>query len=158
MKKLIIVALFIAGAFIACKKDDDKVTPVTAVDLLASGTWNIDTIGFDADKNGSIDEAVPGGFEECELDNTLTFNKDSVSGVYDEGALKCDSADPQTIDFGYELKNGDSVINFTGNLPGELKGDVNILTLTTTQFIMSKRIVVTFPVQFDKNLIISLKK
>jgi hypothetical protein len=159
MKKPIIVALILAGfAFYACKKDDDNVTPVTAVDLLASGTWNIDTIGFDGDKNGSIDEAVPGGLQACEMDNTLTFNKDSISGVFDEGPAKCDSTDPQTIDFGYELKNGDSVINFTGNLPGELKGDVNILTLTNTQFIMSKRIVVTFPVQFDKNLIISLKK
>ena len=117
----------------------------------------IDTIGFDANKDGTIDEAVPGGFQECELDNTLTFNKDSVSGVFDEGALKCDAADPQTIDFGYQLK-GDSVINFSGNLPGELKGDVNILTISNTQLVMSKRIVVTFPVQFDKNLIISLFK
>ena len=159
MKKPIIVALLFTGfALFACKKDNDKVTPLTTVDLLASGTWSIDTIGFDGDKNGTIDEAVPGGFQACELDNTLTFNKDSATGVYDEGALKCDSADPQTIDFGYELKNGDSVINFTGNLPGELKGDVNILTLTNNQLIMSKRIVVTFPVQFDKNLIISLKK
>ncbi len=125
--------------------------------MLASGTWKIDTIGFDANKDGTIDEPVPGGFQECELDNTLTFNKDSVSGVFDEGALKCDAADPQTIDFGYQLK-GDSVINFSGNLPGELKGDVNILTISNTQLVMSKRIVVTFPVQFDKNLIISLFK
>jgi hypothetical protein len=159
MKKPLIVALVLAGfAFFACNKDDDNDNPpVTTVDLLASGTWKIDTIGFDADKNGTIDEGVPGGLQACQLDNTLTFNKDSVSGVFDEGAAKCDTADPQTIDFGYQLK-GDSVINFTGNLPGELKGDVNILTLSNTQLIMSKRIVVTFPVQFDKNLIISLTK
>jgi hypothetical protein len=159
MKKPIIVALIVAGcAFVACNKDDDNNNPaVTTIDLLASGTWKIDTIGFDANKDGTIDEAVPGGFQECELDNTLTFNKDSVSGVFDEGALKCDAADPQTIDFGYQLK-GDSVINFSGNLPGELKGDVNILTISNTQLVMSKRIVVTFPVQFDKNLIISLFK
>lgn len=159
MKKPIIVALFLAGFAIAsCDKDDDNGTPVTAVDLIASGTWNIDTIGFDADKNGSIDSPVPGGFDACELDNTLTFNKDSVTGVFDEGALKCNASDPQTRDFQWQLKNGDSVINFTGDLPGELKGDVNILTLTNTQFIMSKRIVLTFPVQFDQNIIISLQK
>ena len=160
MKKPLIVVLILAGfAFFACKKDDDnEPTPVTSIDLLTSGVWNIDTIGFDADKNGTIDEAIPGGFQECELDNTLLFNKDSVTGVFDEGAMKCDSLDPQTIDFGYQLKNGDSVINFTGNLPGELKGDVNIQSLTNTQFIMSKRIVITFPIQIDKNLIIALKK
>jgi hypothetical protein len=159
MKKPIIVALLLAGFAIAsCDKDDDNDTPVTAVDLITSGTWSIDTIGFDADKNGTIDSPVPGGFDACDLDNTLTFNKDSATGVFDEGALKCDPADPQSIDFGYQLKNNDSVINFTGNLPGELKGDVNILTLTNTQFIMSKRVVLTFPVAFDQNIIISLKK
>ena len=159
MKKPIIVALLLAGFAIAsCDKDDDNDTPVTAVDLITSGTWNIDTIGFDADKNGTIDSPVPGGFDSCDLDNTLTFNKDSATGVFDEGALKCDPSDPQSIDFGYQLKNNDSVINFTGNLPGELKGDVNILTLTNTQFIMSKRVVLTFPVAFDQNIIISLKK
>lgn len=159
MKKPVIVALILAGfTFFACKKDDDdKVTPVTAVDLLASGAWKIDTVGFDADKNGTIDEAVPSGFlEECDLDNTLTFNKDGATGVADEGATKCDPSDPQTINYGYQLKNGDSVINFTGDLPDELKGDVNIITLSNTQFIMSKRIVVA-PV-FDENLIIAFKK
>jgi hypothetical protein len=158
MKKPVIVALALTCAtFFACKKDDDKVTPVTAVDLLASGAWRIDTIGFDGDKNGSIDEAVPSGFvEACDLDNTLTFNKDGATGVADEGAAKCDPADPQTIDFGYQLKNGDSVINFTGNLPDELKGDVNIITLSNTQFILSKRVVIA-PI-FDENLIIAFKK
>ena len=158
MKKPVIVALILAGfTFFACKKDDDKVTPVTTVDLLASGAWKFDTIGFDADNNGSIDEAVPPGIvEACDLDNTLTFNKDGATGIADEGATKCNAADPQTINFGYQLKNGDSVINFTGNLPDELKGDVNIVTLSNTQFILSKRIVIA-PI-FDENLIISLKK
>lgn len=160
MKKPIIVAFLVAGLaiIISCNKGDDDDNPVTAVDLITNGTWNIDTIGFDSDKNGTIDSPIPGGFEECELDNTLTFNKDSATGVFDEGALKCDSSDPQTTDFGWQLKNADSVINFTGNLPGELKGDVNILTISNTQFTMSKRVVLTFPVQFDQNLIISLKR
>lgn len=159
MKKALIAALlFTVIAAVSCKKDDDTDNAVTAVDLIASGTWKIDTIGFDADKNGTIDSPVPGGFDACELDNTLTFNKDTATGVFDEGAAKCDPADPQTIDFQWQLKNGDSVINFAGNLPGELQGDVNILTLTNTQLIMSKRVVLTFPVQFDQNIIISLQK
>ena|SRR5690348_9721817 len=158
MKKPVIVALIFAGfVFYACKKDDKTTNPTaTTVDLLANGAWKIDTIGFDDNKDGVIDEAIPGGFQACELDNTLTFNKDSVSGVFDEGATKCDPADPQTIDFGYHLK-GDTVINFSGNLPGELQGDVNIVTLSNTQLIMSKRIVITFP-PIDKNIIISLTK
>ena len=159
MKKALIAALLFTGIAVAsCSKDDDNDDAVTAVDLIASGTWKIDTIGFDSDKNGSIDSPVPGGFDACELDNTLTFNKDTATGVFDEGALKCDAADPQTLDFQWMLKNGDSVINFSGNLPGELQGDVKILTLTNTQLIMSKNVVLTFPVQFDQNIIISLQK
>lgn len=163
MKKVLIAALMLSGfAIVSCDKDDDNDDPVTAVDLITNGTWTIDTIGFDSDKNNTIDSPVPGGLKACELDNTLTFKQNDTTttktGVFDEGALKCDSGDPQSIDFGWELKNGDSTINFSGNLPGELKGDVNIITLTNTQMILSKRVVLTFPVQFDQNLIISLKK
>lgn len=158
MKKPVIVALIFAGfVFNACKKDDKTTNPTaTTVDLLANGTWKIDTIGFDDNNDGVIDEAIPGGVEACELDNTLTFNKDSVSGVFDEGATKCDPANPQTVDFGYHLK-GDTVINFSGTLPEELQGDVHIVTLSNTQLIMSKRIMIPFP-PIDKNIIISLTK
>src|SRR5690242_10505237 len=134
MKKILIAALMLSGfAIVSCDKDDNNDDPVTAVDLLTAGTWEVDTIGFDSDKNGSLDSPVPTGLKPCELDNTLTFKADSTqTGVFDEGALKCDPSDPQSVNFGWTLKNGDSVINFTGDLPGELKGDVNILTLTNT--------------------------
>jgi hypothetical protein len=160
MKKTLIAVLMLTGlAVVSCDKDDDNDTPVTAVDLIASGTWLIDTIAFDSNKDGTIDSPVPGGLKACELDNTLTFNKsDSSTGVFDEGPLKCAPSDEQSKDFVWELKNGDSVINFSGDFPGELKGDVNILSLTNTQLIMSKRVVLTFPVSFDQNLIISLRK
>lgn len=159
MKNVLIAALLLSGLAIAsCDKDDDNDTPVTAVDLITTGTWLIDTIAFDANKDGTIDSPFPGGFEACELDNTLTFNKDSATGVYDEGALKCDAGDPQSTNFEWALKNGDSTMTITGDVPDELKGDVNIITLTNTQLIMSKRIVLTFPISFDQNLIISLRK
>ena len=159
MKKAIIVALMFAGfATVSCDKDDDNDSdPVTALDLVTSATWKIDTIGFDSDKDGNIDSPIPGGFQACELDNVITFYRDST-GIFDEGATRCDSADPQTIDFQWMFKNNDSVINFQGNLPGELKGDVNILTLTNTNFVMSKRVNITFPVPFDQNIIIALQK
>lgn len=159
MKKFLVAALFLSGfAIVSCDKDDDNDDPVTAVDLITTGTWIIDTIGFDSDKNGSIDSPVPGGLDACELDNTLTFNKDSATGVFDEGALKCQPGDPQSSNFEWQLKNSDSVMTITGDIPGELKGDVNIVTLTNTQLIMSKRVVLSFPVEFDQNLVISLRK
>jgi hypothetical protein len=161
MKKALFVALLFAGlATVSCNKDDDddnNTPPVTAVDLITAGAWSIDTIGFDTDLNGTIDTEIPGGFEACDLDNTLSFNKDST-GVFDEGAAKCDPADPQTIPFEWYFKSNDSIINFSGDLPGELKGDVNVLTLSNTQLVMSKRITITFPAPFDQNVIIALKK
>jgi hypothetical protein len=158
MKKAIIVAMvFIGFATVACKKDKTENKTVTKADLVASTTWSIDTIGFDMDKNGTIDSEVPGGFKPCEMDNTIKFNKDST-GIFSEGALKCDSADPQEIPFTWLLKQNDSVINIQGNLPGEMKGDINILTLSNTNFVLSKPITVTFPVPFNANLIIALKK
>lgn len=159
MKKAILVAIVSIGiAAIACNKNNDGDNePVAAVDLVTSTTWRIDTIGFDMDKNGEIDSEVPGGLDSCDMDNTLTFSRDST-GVFDEGALKCDSADPQTIAFNWHLKANDSIINIDGNLPGELRGDINIKTLTDASFVMSKEINSTFPVPFNGNLIVSLQK
>jgi hypothetical protein len=163
MKKALLVALVFAGlAAVSCNKDDDddnnNPPPAeTAVDVITAGAWSIDTIGFDTDMNGVIDTEVPGGFEACEMDNTLTFNKDST-GVFDEAAAKCDAADPQTIPFQWYFTSNDSIINFQGDLPGELTGDVNVLTLTSSSLVMSKRITITFPAPFDQNLIIALKK
>ena len=58
MKKVLIAALMLSGfAIVSCDKDDDNDDPVTAVDLITNGTWTIDTIGFDSDKNGTIDSA-----------------------------------------------------------------------------------------------------
>lgn len=157
MKNAIVVAtLFLAVAAVSCNKDDDD-KPVTARDRLTSASWKIDTIGFDMDKNGEIDSAVPGGFDSCDLDNTITFSSDST-GVFDEGAMKCDPADPQTTAFTWQLSQDEKVLTIVGDIPGELEGDVNILTLEDANLVLSKNVVSDFPVPFDANLIVSLKK
>lgn len=157
MKKAILVAMvFIGIVIVGCKKNEDNI-PVTPVDIITASTWKIDTIGFDMDKNGVIDQPLPGGLGACELDNTITFSDDST-GVFDEGAAKCDPGDAQSIPFTWELTQNDKVIAIDGNLPGELKGSINILTLDNSNFVLSKNIVSTFPVPFDANLIIALTK
>ena len=156
MKNAFVVAtLFLAIAAVSCKKDDDD--PVTTAEMLTSATWKIDTVGFDMDKNGEIDSPVPGGLDACELDNTLTFSSDST-GVFDEGATKCDAGDPQSTPFTWQLTENDKVLTITGNIPGELDGNVDILQLDNASLILSKEISSDFPVPFNANLIISLKK
>ena len=62
MKKAFLVAVTLAGiATVGCKKDKDVEEPPSTVDLITSTTWKIDTIGFDENKDGQIDGALPGG-------------------------------------------------------------------------------------------------
>jgi hypothetical protein len=159
MKKAIVVAsLFLAVAVVSCDKDDDDDNMTTA-QIIASTTWNIDTIAFDMDKNGSIDAPVP-GLETCELDNTFTFSADST-GVFDEGATKCDAADPQNTPFEWQLSSDEKKMTIAGDFSGELdqvNGDVDILAVSRDSLVLSKLITLTFPVQFSGNLILKLKK
>jgi hypothetical protein len=159
MKTAILVALVSIGILsVSCKKDkDDDDNNPTSAEILTSAAWSIDTIAFDTDKNGEMDTPIPGGFDDCDLDNTLTFSADST-GVFNEGALKCDPNDPQTIPITWSLKENDKVINITGDLPGELNGDVKILELTETSFVMSKNINIVTPFPTNTDLIIALKR
>lgn len=160
MKKVLLPAAAVAGLlFCACSKKDSTpdTTPApvaTAADIMTAHTWKIDTIAFDTDKNGSIDMAVPGGLKPCDLDNTLTFKKDST-GLFDEGGSKCVDSVAQTTPFTWNLSNSDSVVNITG-IPGQLNGVINVLTLNDSSLIMSK------PIPYNNNttvnLIVALKK
>lgn len=156
MKNAIVVAaLFLAVAAVSCKKDKNEDEGLTTFQLITSSNWKIDTIGWDMDKNGVIDGAV--SLQDCELDNTLTFSADST-GVFDEGATKCEDADPQTSPFTWTLNDSTKVLTINGDIPGELEGDVSILLVNETNLVLSKRIVTTFPTQFDANLIVELEK
>jgi hypothetical protein len=159
MKKAILVAsIFIAIATVGCKKDDDDdTTPATAEDVMVSTSWKIDTIGWDLDENGEIDAALPVGYiKPCDLDNTLTFMKDST-GIFDEGPSICDSTSEQTVPFTWKLSENDSIMTIDG-VPGELDGDVKVLLISNTNLKFSKRVHQDFPVSFDELMIIALKK
>ncbi len=98
-KLLTVLSVLLALSFSACKKDDKK---SSATDYLTSGNWKIVS---DQEKIGSADwvETI-GDYDACELDNFYKFNTDNT-GVYDEGASKCDPADPQTVPLTWELLN-----------------------------------------------------
>jgi hypothetical protein len=157
-KAILVAATFVVIATVACKKDkeDDK---KTAVDLITASAWKIDTIGWDKNSDGQIDEALQAGiFAPCDLDNTLTFATDST-GFFDEGATKCNPADEQTTPFTWNFAGANNdTLNIDGNLPGELAGQVRVLSLTDANLKLSKHFSLTFPYQFDANLIIALKK
>ena len=125
--------------------------------LLPATPGKLTPLGFDNDANGVIDNAVPGGFQTCELDNTINFSSDST-GVFDEGATKCSVTDPQNTPFTWYFKDGEKTVHIDGNLQGELAGDAKILSLTNTTLVITKEVTVTDPIAFTSNLIIALKK
>jgi hypothetical protein len=137
----------------SCKKDKDD---ASRTELITSAAWKYDKAMVDSDSDGDGDIDVPAGtVDECEADNTLTFKTDGT-GVINEGATKCDSGDPQTVNFTWTFTNNETTINIpVGVFPG-FSGDVKILSLTSTKLQLQK--VVTVPgIPLPVNLIVDLK-
>lgn len=129
---LMILVLSIAWASCGKSNSNNNNSNVT---LLTKSTWKFDTAGIDLDKNGTIDQE-DNSLEPCFKDNTYMFNKDSTV-VMDEGATKCNAADPQTSTYSWTITNGN---------PSILKSDVNpilaeglkIKTLSDTKLVVYK--------------------
>lgn len=122
-----IFALLLVTAFTNCSKDGSS-SPASKTELLTKQSWKIDQSGVDADKNGTID--VPDTWEACQLDNTFLFKADGT-GVFDEGATKCNDSDAQTGSFTWLFKTNETILS--GDIPQlSLSGDANISKLTST--------------------------
>src|SRR5215216_255299 len=94
MKKVILLHAIIAMLFISsCKKEDNK--PQTKTDYLTSGTWIVTAVTSDEDGDGTYETNDFVDFDECYRDNFYTFHSDG-KWEQNEGATKCDDADPQT--------------------------------------------------------------
>ena len=112
----------------------------TKTELISKSTWRFDHAGLDLDNNGTIDSPLPAGvLENCDTDGTLTFNSNGT-GVGDEGATKCDAADPQTANFNWSFKNGETVISITNITFGGLSGDFKLVSLTESEFTLEKTV------------------
>jgi hypothetical protein len=147
---LLFTALIISTG---CKKNSS--TKKTNTELLTQSTWRYDHSGLDLDNNGTIDSPVPAGMlQSCDTDNTISFNTGGT-GVLDEGATKCNAANPQTVPFTWSFKNNESIINFSNVVFGGLTGDVKMISLNDTQLTLEKD--VTYAVGVTVNVIIVLK-
>ena len=158
VKSTALAALFCSGLlWPACKKDDKKSPAKTNFEMLSASSWKIDTIGFDMDRNGTIDAEIPGGLAACQHDNTFAFLTDGT-GTYDEGPLKCDDSDPQSLSFNWYLAADNKVLNLSGNLPEELTGDFTIISLSETALMVYKQVSIESSAPVTANLIVALKK
>lgn len=154
MKCLFTVAVFTSILVSAsCSKNESAGS--TKTELLVSAPWKYNDAGLDVNKDGFIDTGLPPGYlYDCDKDNTITFKNDGT-GIIDEGAVKCDPANPQTTPFTWTFKNGETVINFPTAVLPNISGDVTIHTLTSTELVLLKEINIGTPTTI--NVIMKLK-
>ena len=149
MKQVLLACICILAISAGCKKGDSK----SRTELLAQASWKYADAGLDANRDGTIDSPVPPGFlQDCDLDNTITFNTNGT-GVVDEGASKCDPSNPQSEPFSWTFKNNEQVITFSNISFGGLNGDVTVKTISGSQLELHKEINMGFLV----NVIVVLR-
>lgn len=132
MKTAVLTILAFASLFVfclSCKKSNDNSTPPKSKTvLLTQSSWKVQSVGIDADNNGTVDQDVTSSLSACQLDNTYSFKSDST-GTMDEGATKCSSTDPQTTSFTWGFRNNETVLTGTFSFS---QGDASILSMTDT--------------------------
>ncbi|MCY7310903.1 MAG: hypothetical protein LH619_09000, partial [Chitinophagaceae bacterium] len=76
----------------------------------------------------------------CQKDNITSFIAGG-SGSGDEGATKCNAADPQTVSFTWSFQSGETMLTTSSPLiPGGTSGSSTstIVSLTETQLVLSQ--------------------
>lgn len=135
---LLAISLLLIIFSLGCKKGGSG--PKSRTDLLAQAAWKYDNAAVDIDRNGTPDGPLPPGvLQACDLDNTITFNSNGT-GVVDEGATKCNGANPQTAPFTWTFKDNEQVITFANIAFGGLDGDVKVVTLNETKLELHKEV------------------
>ncbi len=110
MKKIIWPSLMILIILIACKKDETPSgTLSTKASQLTNGTWKITAVVSDDDGNGSYETDDFATFFPCYADNYFVFKTNSQLEM-NEGATKCDPADPQTESGTWSLTDNEANI------------------------------------------------
>ena len=129
-------------AFFSCKKNDSSSGGTSKTTLISQQSWQFNNAGLDPNKDGTIDQDISSFVSACLKDNTVAFAA-TGSGTADEGATKCNSADPQTIPFTWGFASNETMINITGNAIAGKGGQYKIIALNSTQFSLSKDTTIT---------------
>ena len=149
-KRMFSYALLIlvsVAVIIACKKSsDNNNTTKTKTQLITSATWK-----FDNAKVAGAD--ISAFLDACDKDNTVTFTSNG-SGTADEGATKCDAADPQSVPFTWTFENNETTLQASAPLFPGGNGTFTIITLNDTQLVVSQDIDVSGSSQ---NAVITMK-
>lgn len=121
-KNMFLLASAALITFASCKKEEIQTSAPDTQSFLTSGNWKMvaeTTSGTDSFQN----------HEECETDNTFTFNTNGEA-IFDEGATKCDVYAEQTTTGSWAFSDNEKkkVILTETNLALE----IDIMELTST--------------------------
>lgn len=138
MKKITLLVMSVAMlALGSCKKDDDNnPTPSTSkTGILIAKPWKetARTISPAIDINGKMVTDLYAEGEECDNDDIYKFNADKTY-VAEEGATKCNPADPQVWDTGTWSFNADETQLIVNSL---VQTNYNILSISGTKATLS---------------------
>ncbi len=127
LKPVLAIVLLSSFCFFACKKSSTHVK--TNTELLTQASWKFDNATL-----GGVD--VSSQLDQCETDNIITFSSGG-SGIIDEGATKCNSGDPQTNPFDWNFASNETVLHVSTALFSGGSSDLDIVTLSDTQLVVS---------------------
>jgi hypothetical protein len=142
MKKPIQLAallLIMAGVlpFQACKKDENN-TPKTKTELITTGSWKMTAFtinpAIDFDLDGDTESNLFDILDGCAKDDFTTF-KTNGTAEGNEGASKCDNADPQTYSLDWSFASNETKLNLDGD-------EYDLVELTATKLKISASFVV----------------
>jgi len=140
MQKRLILSTSIFVFFLvlnsSCSKNDDPPPAVkTKTDLITKTTWKFN----DAKVSGV---SVAAFLQLCQKDNILTFLT-AGTGTADEGATKCNAADPQTSPFTWSFQTSETVLFVSTPFFAGGSSTFTIVSLTETELVVSQNITVS---------------
>jgi hypothetical protein len=129
---LLLASAFALMALPSCTKDDVE---LTKTDLITKANWKM-TLVEEKDAAGVWTD-VTSTIEACELDNIHVF-KTNLTYEFNEGATKCDAADPQVAETGtWKFENNETQVSFRET--GSTTADVaDIIKITADSLVFSK--------------------
>lgn len=127
------VSLYLAVAAMAsltlsCKKDSDTATPAPATKtaLLTAKSWKVTDL-----KIGGV--SLFSSLPSCTKDDLIKFNTNKTA-VFDEGATKCSSSDPQTANGSWDFTTNETKLKITDPDGTVIEGTIGTLNSTTLIF------------------------
>lgn len=139
MRTKLFILSFFSFVFFSCDKDDSSSpgTTTSNTTILTQQSWTFNNAGLDPNKDGTIDQDISTQVPACLKDNSVSFASNG-NGTVDEGATKCNAADPQTLPFTWNFASNETLININGNAIAGKGGQYKIVALSSTQLSLSK--------------------